>query len=521
MKTLRTIRLMLVLAVALLGGTAARDSAAQAASKVKYPGPKQYIWRYTLRDKQGTAYALDHPGRWLSHKSIERRRRQGLPLDSTDLPVSFKYLKEMERQANQENNAQDATRDQGSAPPIRHRPDWQFVGTSRWQNTVLVRSTDTLLLRSLASLDFVSEARQVWQSPDSIERRSPKIKVHDGWNPWDSIRGDRYGNGREQIEMLSGHRLHDIGCRGKGITIAVIDGGFQNCDEIPALQRANIVGGKNFVWNPDESRRESRGQAPDLSMLRSEEPVPEILCRETDHGTKVLSTMATDEPQVLVGTAPEARYWLLRSEDPHSEQPVEEDYWTMAAEFADSAGVDIISSSLGYSNYDGTDNDYRQRDLDGRTALISRSASMLAQKGIILVSSAGNSGMGPWKKIEVPGDASDILTVGALNRQKENAPFSGVGPTQDARVKPDVMALGSPAVLISGRGTIVRDMGTSFSTPIVAGLVACLWQALPGKTALDIIALVRQTASQHDQPDNIYGYGIPNFWRAYMIGKME
>ena len=498
MKKLVIIRLMICLAVALLGGTAG-DSAARAASKVKYPGPKQYIWRYTLRDKQGTAYSLDHPGRWLSHKSIERRRRQGLSLDSTDLPVSARYLREMERQASH-----------------NKKPDWQFVGTSRWQNTVLVRSTDTLLLRCLAELDFVSEARQVWQSPDSIERRGPKIKVHEGWNPWDSIRDDRYGNGREQIEMLSGQRLHDIGCKGKGITIAVLDGGFQNCNEIPALQRANIVGGKNFVWNP-----ESRGQAPDLRVLRSEEPVPEILLRETDHGTKVLSTMATNEPQVLVGTAPEARYWLLRSEDQQSEQPVEEDYWTMAAEFADSVGVDIISSSLGYSNYDGTDNDYRQRDLDGRTAIISRSASMLAQKGIILVSSAGNAGMGPWKKIEVPGDANDILTVGALNRQKENAPFSGVGPTQDGRVKPDVMALGSPAVLISGRGTIVRDMGTSFSTPIVAGLVACLWQALPEKTALDIIALVRQTASQHDQPDNIYGYGIPNFWRAYMIGKME
>jgi hypothetical protein len=495
LKKLVIIRLLICLAVALLGGTAL-DSAARAASKVKYPGPKQYIWRYTLRDKEGTTYSLDHPGRWLSHKSIERRRRQGLSLDSTDLPVSAKYLREMERQTNQRN--------------------WQFVGTSRWQNTVLVRSTDTLLLHRLAELDFVSEARQVWQSPDSIERRGPKIKVHEGWNPWDSIRGDLYGNGREQIEMLSGHRLHDIGMKGKGITIAVLDGGFQNCDEIAALQRANIVGGKNFVWSP-----ESRGQTPDLRTLRSEEPVPEILYREMDHGTKVLSTMATNEPQVLVGTAPEARYWLLRCEDQQTEQPVEEDYWTMAAEFADSAGVDIISSSLGYSNYDGTNDDYRQRDLNGRTALISRSASMLAQKGIILVSSAGNAGMGPWKKIEVPGDANDILTVGALNREKENAPFSGIGPTQDGRVKPDVMALGSPAVLISGRGTIVRDMGTSFSTPIVAGLVACLWQALPEKTALDIITLVRQTASQHDEPDNIYGYGIPNFWRAYMIGKVE
>ena len=143
----------------------------------------------------------------------------------------------------------------------------------------------------------------------------------------------------------------------------------------------------------------------------------------------------------------------------------------------------------------------------------------MAKKGIILVNSAGNSGMGPWKKITFPADAYDILTVGALNTEKKNAPFSGVGPTQDGRVKPDVMALGSPTALISGRGTIVRDMGTSFSTPVVAGLVACLWQALPELTALEIIQLIRESGSNYQKPDNVYGYGTPNFWRAYMIGK--
>ena len=193
----------------------------------------------------------------------------------------------------------------------------------------------------------------------------------------------------------------------------------------------------------------------------------------------------------------------------------------MAAEFADSAGVDIISSSLGYNDFEGYPGYYHQHDLDGQTAFISRSASMLARKGIILVNSAGNSGMGPWKKIVFPADGQDILTVGALDTERHNAPFCGVGPTQDARVKPDVMALGSPASLISGRGTIIRDMGTSFSTPIVAGLVACLWQSLPSKTALEIIDLVRQTSSSYQKPDNIFGYGIPNFWRAYMIGKID
>ena len=461
--------------------------------KIKYPGNKNYIWRYTLKDKQGSTYSLDHPGRWLSHKSIERRKRQGLALDTTDLPVSPRYLREMEHEA----------RSQG-------KKDWNLIGTSRWNNTVLVRSSDTTLLKSLAGLAFVAEARQVWQSPDSIERNTVKIKVHETWNPWDSIKGELYGNGKEQIEMLQGHRLHSIGMKGKGITIAVLDGGFQNSNEIPAIQHANIVGVCDFVpAHPGHPDHPGNPTSPGNAF------------RATDHGTKVLSTMASNEPQVLVGTAPEARYWLLRCEDTETEQPVEEDYWAIAAEYADSIGADIISSSLGYNEYDKHIGDYRQRDLDGHKALISRTASLLARKGIILVNSAGNSGMGPWKKITVPADAEDILTVGAVNRDKQNAPFSGVGPTQDGRVKPDVMALGSPACLISGRGTIIRDMGTSFSTPIVAGLVACLWQALPEKTAIDIINLVRQTASQHQEPDNIYGYGIPNFWRAYMIGKAE
>ena len=456
-------------------------------SRMKYPGGRYYIWRFTLNDKQGSPYSIDHPSRWLSHKSVERRRRQGLPIDSTDLPVSSQYLKAIER-----------TSAEASRTERKTDVQWAVIGTSRWNNTVIVRSNDTTLLRRIACLDFVKEARQVWVSPDSIERGKPRIRYHEHFNVWDSVKGEYYGNGKEQIEMLSGHRLHNIGFRGKGMTIAVLDGGFQNCDQIPAFLRANIVGIKDFVY-----------------------PNSPHFYRETDHGTRVLSALCANLPTVLVGTAPEARYWLLRCEDQQSEQPVEEDYWTMAAEFADSAGVDVINSSLGYNEYDRHQGDYHQHDLDGRTALISRTASMLARKGIILVNSAGNSGMGHWKKLTFPGDAYDILTVGALNADKKNAPFSGIGPTQDGRVKPDVMALGSPTCLISGGGMLIRDMGTSFSTPVVCGLVACLWQALPGMTALEIMQLVRQAGSSHQLPDNIYGYGIPNFWRAYMLGKLE
>ena len=453
--------------------------------KMKYPGGKFYIWRYTLKDKQGTSYSIEHPGRWLTHKSIERRHRQGLSIDSTDLPVSQKYIRAFQRTSDE------------VARKRRRSMEWTIIGTSRWNNTVLVRSNDTTLFRRLDSLDCVRKSELVWISPDSIDRFI-KTNAHDGFNTWDSVKTSPYGNGKEQIEMLAGQRLHNIGLMGKGMTIAVLDGGFQNCDVIPALVHANIVGTHDFVY-----------------------PNSQHFYQETDHGTKVLSAMAARESEVLVGTAPEARYWLLRCEDQQSEQPVEEDYWAMAAEFADSVGVDIISSSLGYNDFDNHPDYYHQRDLDGSTSFISRSASLLARKGIILVNSAGNSGMGPWKKIVFPADANDILTVGAVNTDKKNAPFSGVGPTQDGRVKPDVMALGSPASLISGRGTIVRDMGTSFSTPIVTGLVACLWQAFPEKTALDIINLVRQTSNNYEKPDNIYGYGLPNFWRAYMIGRIE
>ena len=454
--------------------------------KRKYPGGKCYIWRYTLQDKRESSYTLDRPQRWLSHKSIERRRKQGLPLDSTDLPVSSGYLKAIERMVS------DANRD-----IKRSQTESMVIGTSRWNNTVLVRSADTTFLHRIGEQAYVKNCEMVWEAPDSIERQI-KVKANTGFNSWDSLKGNAYGHGREQIEMLNGHRLHNIGFRGKGITIAVLDGGFMNCNVIPTFQHAIISGVKDFVY-----------------------PNSPNFYQETDHGTKVLSTMAANEPEVFVGTAPEAHYWLLRCEDQETEQPVEEDYWAMAAEFADSIGADIVTSSLGYTEYDNRPGYYRQHDLDGRTALISRTASMLAQKGMVLVNSAGNSGMGPWKKITFPADADNCLTVGALNHQRVNAPFSGVGPTQDLRVKPDIMALGSPANLISGRGGVVRDMGTSFSTPIVAGLIACLWQALPNKTALEIIELVRQHSDSYQKPDNIYGYGLPNFWRAYMVGKLE
>lgn len=448
-----------------------------AEGKSRWHGEKQYVYRFYLCDKKGCGYTIDRPSHYLSQKAIERRRRQHLKIDSTDLPVSKTYMERLQVKGT------------------------RIVGQSRWNNTVLVAASDTSLLRLIGQLPFVRKSKHVWTSPDSIDAPE-KTRFHKDFNRWDSLRGDPLGMARTQIEMLAGDRLHEIDLRGQGMTIAVLDGGFQNADRIPCLKEAHILGTCDFLTRLKGGSKQSFYEG-------------------IDHGTKVFSAMAAQAPEVLSGTAPKAGYWLLRCEDPQTEMPVEEDCWAMAAEFADSVGADIINSSLGYNDYDKPFDSYHLHDLDGATSLISHTASLLAQKGIVLCNSAGNSGMNAWKKITVPADADNILTVGAVNQEGRNAPFASVGPTQDLRVKPDVVALGSGTSLISGRGTLVHDMGTSFSTPVVCGLVACLWQGLREKTASEIIDLVRRSASQYEMPDNILGYGLPDFWQAYMIGKMK
>ena len=444
----------------------------ESVSKVRNKQAPAYIYRITLTDKQGTGYSLDHPTHFLTRRAIERRKRQGLSLDSTDLPVSERYMRLIENK------------------------DVSIVGQSRWHNTILVRVKDSTVISRLHQLPCVRSCKLVWQAPDSITPLT-RQKYRDSFEDHDSVAGEIYGTAAEQIYSVHGHRLHDIGLRGEGMMIAVIDGGFKNADRIPAFQRIDIRGYRDFVT-----------------------PEAPTLFHQTDHGTRVLSAMAIYQPFYYIGTAPKAAYWLLRSEDQQTEQEVEEDYWTMAAEFADSVGCDVINSSVGYNEYHQPCTSYKLWQLDGHTAFISRSASMLAGKGIVLVNSAGNSGMGPWKKIGVPADATDILAVGAVNDMPQHsiAPFSSVGPTQDGRIKPDIVAIGAPARLVNGRGVIISDMGTSFSAPVVCGLVACLWQGMPHMTAQDIIRLICQTSNNSEHPDNIYGYGLPDFWRAYQIG---
>lgn len=443
------------------------------ADMVSFPGGKCQMYRLYLKDKDldHTPFSVKRPSEFLSQRSIDRRKRQGIPVDLTDLPVAPAYEKQVAEAG------------------------IEIVGKSKWNNTLLIRIHKDKELRKLEGLEFITKRKKVFQAPDSVSQRM-RSNVRNGLNEWSQ--GDEfYGAADAQLKSLNGKKLHENGYRGKGMMIAVFDGGFMNADKIPALHKIKLAGVKDFVV-----------------------PESKSVFGEMEHGTMVLSTMAANAPDFYVGVAPEAQYLLIRCEDERTESLAEEDYWASAAEYADSCGVDVINSSLGYHGFDDSSMNHHYYEQDGNTALISRTASMCADKGIVCVNSAGNDGMGSWKKINFPADAKDILTVGSINEHGMNAAFSAVGPTADGRIKPDVMAFGSPTCVITGRGSIINDNGTSFSSPLVAGMVACLWQALPGKTAKQIIKLVKLAGDNQQHPDNVFGYGVPDFWKAYQTGKV-
>ena len=455
---MRKKRLTMWLGLALAGLTA---TAQQPQDTLKY--------RISLTDKAATTYSIDKPEEFLSAKSIARRQRQGLPIDSTDLPVCKKYVDEL--------------RQTGA----------HIVLTGKWENFVTVSLSDPQVLARIEKLPFVGKVEEVWVMPHKkpTEAKRDTLKEHITLCGADSL----YGKATAQIQMSHGDRLHQAGFKGEGMTIGVIDAGYHNADRISSMQNIRVLGTKDFV-------------APDGDIYA-----------EHSHGMMVLSCMAMNKPRYMVGTAPEASYWLLRSEDGASEQPVEEDYWAAAVEYADSVGVDLINTSLGYFVYDDKSKSYKYCQLDGRTSLMTRQAARAADKGIVLVCAAGNEGDGTWKKITPPADADNVLTVGAIDKNGTLALFSSLGNTADGRIKPDVVAVGHQSTVMNTDGNLHHANGTSFASPTMCGMVACLWQALPHLTAKQIIELVRRSGDRADCPDNVYGYGVPNLWKAYQEAK--
>ena len=425
-----------------------------------------FCYRVYLKDKGVPEKEFIFPEGILSEEAIARREKRGIPTTTSDSPISYSYIESI------------------------LSTGVQLVTQSKWMKTLVVECSDSLITQKIQALPMVDSLKLVWEGIDRLKRNECDEETV-ALTPDEEKKGDSYGCASEQIEMLNGISLHETGRRGQGMRIAVIDAGFLNVDRISAFSSLQLLGIYNVVF-----------------------PGKNVFC-DDDHGTKVLSCMAANLPGIMIGTAPEASYLLIKSEDVRSEYPIEEDYWAAALEYADSVGVDIITSSLGYFRFDTPQMVYAPENLDGKTAFITQVAEKAAEKGLLLFCSAGNEGNHNWEKITFPGDAPNVLTVGAITADKERSSFSSTGLTADYRVKPDIVALGTGACVINGTGNVQFTNGTSFATPIMAGLGACLWQALPWLTNKEMIQLIQQTASQATQPDVEKGYGIPDMQKAY------
>lgn len=428
---------------------------------------KTYCFRIYLKDKGETSFKVSSPEVFLSPESIERRMLWETYVDETDFPVSQLYIDELMAV--------------GVAPVVQ----------SKWMKTVVVESRDSSVVDQLKTIPFVDSLKCVWSGTG----RQNVVPCSEDDTPvftsTDKPLENAYGYAESQLEMLNGLRLHAVGYQGKGMRIAVIDAGFMNVDRIDAFASINLLGTHNITF-PERS----------------------VFC-EDDHGTKVLSCIAANLPGVMIGSAPDASFLLVKSEDTRGEFLIEEDFWVAAVEYADSIGIDIISSSLGYFRFDDIADYYTRSDLNGQTAFVSRVADMAAKKGILIVSSAGNEGNNDWEKITFPADVTDVLTVGSITSDKEKSSFSSVGMTADFRIKPDVVALGTRVCVIGSAGQTQYTNGTSFSAPTVAGLAACLWQAFPLLKNTELIKLIKKSSNQHQKPDAQLGYGIPDMFNAY------
>ncbi|MBT6964753.1 MAG: S8 family serine peptidase [Flavobacteriales bacterium] len=413
----------------------------------------------SFKNKANTTFSLNTPEEFLSQKTINKRELFAIPIDSTDLPVNIEYVTAL-----------------------------QYAGVTienklKWFNGVVVSTFDNLLVETL-NHQFIDTIIGFgsWQNSKIVGEK---------WNVnYDVL---DYGDAYNQLEMLGGNKLHEKGFAGEGMTIAVIDAGFYKVDELEffadiqnqILATYDFVDGNSNVYD------------------------------DHTHGMMVLSTMGGKGE--MTGTAPEANYILLRTEDVFSENLIEEYMWVCAAEYADSAGADIINSSLGYTTFDDALQNHTYEDMDGETTPISIGAGIACSKGIIVVNSAGNSGSSSWHFIGAPADNFDVLSVGAVDENEEIASFSSYGPNADGALKPNVVAQGKNTVIISSSDTVRTGNGTSFSSPITAGMVACIWGAQPNQTPAAVKGAIYKSADRYLNPDDQFGYGIPNYYNAYQL----
>ena len=403
---------------------------------------------------------------FLSEESINRRAKQGLEIIENDYPVSPSYVKGIQNLG------------------------FEVYRQSRWLNAITILVEDIDACGAVKDLDYVTKMEKVKRYAN-IE---PEKDIASDLLFSESIYGPSFG----QIAQLNGHLVHQEGFKGQGIKVAVIDASFYKVNSLAMFDSlwANdrILDAWDFVLNQELNY--------DLDTIGS-------------HGTKVLSCMGGNMKDSLIGTAPEASYMLYRTEDSSSETLAEEDNWVAAAELADVNGADVINTSLGYSIlWDDTLNSHTYADMDGNTTIITVAADIAASKGMLVVNSAGNSGASDWFYITAPADGDSVLTIGAVDVDSVLTSFSSRGPTADGRMKPNVVAQGRAAVVCNLENGIQLADGTSFSSPILAGMAASVWSAMPDVTSMNIFKLIQESAHLYPNGNNEYGYGVPDFYEV-------
>ncbi len=448
-----------------------------------------------LKDKKGGSHSLSNPSTYLSAKSIERRTRQKLTIDSTDLPVSAVYL-----------------------DSIRLVANVSILNKSKWLNQVLISTNDANAITRINSFPFVkitapvaAKAKPVDDNPILQKFKEPisslpdqtLISAANGVFDTKGISTLNYGNSFNQIHLHEGDYLHDLGFTGDGITIAILDAGFYGYKTNSAMDSVRLQGRILGEWD----------------WVLNEQSVNE----DHPHGLYCFSIIAANKPGQIIGSAPHAKFYLFRTEDAATEYPVEEQNWVAAAEYADSAGVDIITSSLGYSDFDDPSFNHSYAQRNGNTSIITIGADMAVKKGMIVTNSAGNSGSvaGEGKFVLCPADGDSVFTVGATTASGAIASFSSWGPNSAGKTKPNIVSVGQGTVLANTSGSASSGNGTSFSNPLACGLIACLWQAFPEFTNMELLDAIQKSAHMYVTPDDRFGYGIPNFRKAYEILTKE
>lgn len=438
--------------------------------------------RYLIlfKDKAGSPYSIGKPAEYLSAKAITRRTKQNIAITENDFPVNPAYL--------------SAVKQTGAT----------VIYSSRWFNGTLVEAS-AAQLAGIKALSFYKGIEQN-HALVNISKPSPGLARTANTETTASTDEDLdYGLMKEQLTLMGTDVLHKKGFHGENMLIAVLDAGFSRANELQFLKP--LFDEKRIVDTHDFISRNSNVYDDD------------------SHGLHVLSTIAANQPGTMIGAAYKANFALYRTENVLMETPYEEVTWLLAAERADSAGVDVINSSLGYNTFDDEfdtpEYNYTYEDLDGKTTIISRAARFATRKGMLVVNSAGNEGNKAWHYITAPADVDSVLSVGATTLDKSYAAFSSVGPNAIGQIKPDISAVGSGTVLGSsvGTGTVTTGNGTSYSAPLIAGLSTILWQAYPNLTAQQIILALKKSGHQASSPDNKLGYGVPSITLAEEIIK--